>query len=79
MVSFQQQPTHTTREPFLMVDGDLSPGTYRFQLVVEDALGNRSLPDEQEVTVLRSGVVPRPPVLLPRPGRPVVDNPPPSL
>ena len=39
--------------PLLEVEG-LAPGTHRFRLVVEDDAGNTSLPDERELTVVRS-------------------------
>ena len=42
--------------PLLEVEG-LAPGTHRFRLVVEDDAGNTSLPDEREVTVVRSAPV----------------------
>ena len=51
------QPLQTT-EPVVIVDG-LKAGSYRFQLEVLDAAGNRSRPAQLIVTV-RDAVVRRP-------------------
>jgi hypothetical protein len=47
------QPVETT-EPFVRVEtSNLQPGTYRFQLVVIDATGVASAPDEVTITIRR--------------------------
>jgi hypothetical protein len=46
----------TTEQPFIDVDAGLSIGTHRFQLVVVDEQGNRSLPDIRTVTVVRAPI-----------------------
>ncbi len=51
MPRFEPNRPIETQEPFITVDPGLQPGTYRFQLVVEDASGNRSLVDERIVTI----------------------------
>jgi hypothetical protein len=48
----------TTEQPFIDVDAGLSVGTHRFQLVVVDAQGNRSVPDVQTVIISRLPVTP---------------------
>ena len=72
----------TIDKPMLLVENKLSPGRYRFQLVVTDSAGNDSAPSELVVTVStpdplpppRTGPVLRPDVVGPliRP-RPVVE------
>lgn len=42
-----------TREPTLLVENPLVPGTHRFALVVVDAAGNESAPAVIEVQVTR--------------------------
>ena len=51
MPTLQPNQPLVTEQPFLVVDGGLPPGQYRFRLVVEDAHGNESLPAEKVVTV----------------------------
>lgn len=48
----------TTREPVIEVDAGLPAGVHRFQLVVVNAAGVRSAPDEVLVQVLATPVLP---------------------
>ena len=48
--------TIVTREPFLLVDAGHPPGTYRFQLIVDDDDEQPSLPDELKI-VIRERIV----------------------
>ena len=52
MAIFEPNKPIITREPAVKVDEGLRPGRYRFQLVVEDDEGNRSLPDTKIVIVV---------------------------
>lgn len=44
---------HRTREPQLLIENELAPGTHRFSLVVVDDSGNESAPATISVTVRR--------------------------
>ena len=44
---------YVTRDPVLVVDPTLAPGTYHFQLVVENGQGQRSPPAEVAIVVRR--------------------------
>lgn len=54
-VVFKQGTSVETREPEITVAGGLQPGTYTFQLVVEDNSGNRSTPAFVNVTIPTPG------------------------
>lgn len=58
MAAFTPGQPIMTAEPVIDVDAGLSVGTHRFQLVVVDAQGNRSLPDIQTVTITRFTITP---------------------
>ena len=58
MATFVTGRPITTDQPFIDVDAGLSVGTHRFQLVVVDAQGNRSVPDIQTVTITRLPITP---------------------
>ena len=58
MATFVPGRPITTEQPFIDVDAGLSVGTHRFQLVVVDAQGNRSVPDVQMVIISRLPVTP---------------------
>ncbi len=45
MVKFELRKPIETKAPKIEVDPDLSPGVYRFSLVVIDEQGNESRPD----------------------------------
>lgn len=47
----QGKPT-STASPHFTIDPGLPPGRHRFQLVVVDSAGNRSLADTVTVTIL---------------------------
>ncbi len=64
------------REPVLVVQNRLAPGRHRFTLVVVNARGVASEPDEVTVTVRRGGVVGPGVVLTPVDLDPVVLRPP---
>lgn len=51
MPTFEPQKPIVTQQPIVVVDAGLAPGRYRFQLVVQDNAGNRSLPTEQIVVI----------------------------
>jgi len=51
MAVFEPGRPVITRDPKVIVDAGLKPGSYRFQLVVEDSAGRRSAPDEVVVIV----------------------------
>jgi hypothetical protein len=53
MPTFRPNEPIVTQKPVVEVDPGLRPGTYRFQLVVEDDEGRRSAPDTHIVTILR--------------------------
>lgn len=69
MARFEPGRPITTEQPFIDVDAGLSVGTHRFQLVVVDEQGNRSIPDIRTVTVVRP-MIPTPIEPL-RPFRPI--------
>lgn len=76
MATFVPGRPITTDQPFIDVDPGLSVGAHRFQLVVLDAQGNRSVPDIQTVTVVRLPIGPVGPIgptgpIDPIPTRPV--------
>lgn len=68
----------TTREPAIVVDAGLAAGVHRFQLVVVNAAGAKSAPDEVLVQVRATPVLPdiRPTPLSPvTPLQPVTPSP----
>ena len=71
MVQFDLRKPIQTRSPTIEVDPGLSPGSYRFSLVVTDETGNESEPDFQTVVIQQLPV--RMPVI--NPIRDVVINP----
>ena len=64
MVAFRPAKTVATAESAVTVDGDLKPGIYRFQLVVENERGLSSVPDLVSVTI-RERLSPTPEPLRP--------------
>ncbi len=52
MARFLPNEPVVTSEPLVTVDAGLPVGQHRFQLVVEDDQGNRSVPDVRVVTVV---------------------------
>jgi hypothetical protein len=52
VASFEPNRPIITDQPEIEVDAGLKPGVYRFQLVVEDEKGARSLADEKLVTIV---------------------------
>lgn len=58
MARFEIGTTIATTEPFIVIDAGLPSGRHRFQLVVEDAAGNQSRPDQVIVTLVeRTGPI----------------------
>ncbi len=51
MPVFKPRTTVETREPAVLVEAGLEPGTYRFRLVVVNGRGVESLPSELTITV----------------------------
>jgi hypothetical protein len=52
MAVFELNQPIVTEGANIIVDPGLKPGQHRFQLIVEDVQGNRSLPSERVVTVV---------------------------
>ena len=61
MADFRQTKVVRTKAPFVKVEGGLSPGTHRFQLIVEDSQGNESKPAEVVVKIVEQRT-PREPI-----------------
>lgn len=57
MASFIQRRKYVTRASSLLVDGELGPGTYTFQLQVIDQNGNLSKPAQVKVEIVRNLVI----------------------
>jgi hypothetical protein len=51
MAIFKPRQTVVTKAPVVAVEADLKPGTYRFQLVVENERGVQSQPAVLTVTI----------------------------
>ena len=73
MATFTVGRPITTKEPTITVDAGLPVGLHRFQLVVVDDAGNRSVPDVAVVSVQRLVIPPvtpptRPDVVILNPG-----------
>jgi hypothetical protein len=78
MAKFVVGRPQTTREPAIVVDAGLPAGVHRFQLVVINAAGVKSAPDQVLVQVQTTPVVPdiRPtPVSPVTPVQPVTPSP----
>jgi len=58
MAKFAIGQTLTTTEPTIVVDAGLPVGTHRFRLIVVNARGVKSAPDEAVVQVQRTVVLP---------------------
>lgn len=56
MAKFVPNKPIETRKPSIEVDAGLPPGEYRFQLIVEDDQGRRSVADEQIVRIVDRGL-----------------------
>lgn len=56
MATFEPNKPIVTKTPSILVDAGLPPGEYRFQLVVQDDEGRRSLADEQVVRIVAGDV-----------------------
>lgn len=52
MARFEPNKPIVTRTPSVVVDAGMPPGEYRFQLIVEDNEGRRSVADEQVVRIV---------------------------
>jgi len=59
VTAFVQGKPVVTKVPTVVVDAGIKPGKHRFTLVVSDAAGNESKPDEL-VVVIREGDAPPP-------------------
>jgi hypothetical protein len=59
MAAFQEGKPIASPVPTIQVDAGLAPGTYQFQLIVEDDSGNRSAPDVKIVQIVQSTTAPR--------------------
>jgi hypothetical protein len=76
--SFRQQRRFSTREPSIVVDGDLPEGVHLFELIMVDADGNASVPATLPIQV--SGRVVGPPIVDPPiVGPPIVGPPRPPI
>ena len=71
MTVFTPETPVRTRTPLVLVENELRPGVYLFELVVVDNEGKQSAPAFFEVRVVSGGrVVIRPPRRVPRPPQP---------
>jgi len=70
MVDFTRQRQFKTRDALLQVDPGLPPGVHTFELIVQDAAGNRSMAARVKVEIFRLQI-PTPPITPIAPLRPV--------
>ncbi len=61
MADFKQKKSFKSRESLLVVDGGLPPGTYVFQLEVEDESGNKSKAAKIKMKIVEAQDPVRPP------------------